>query len=212
MRTTISVPLAALLVLTIAAPVAAGPNVGNSSGSLTIAQANWDTSDGDTYGSGYLSVSTSDGDPQAMIEFSEYHEAWVQCSGAETPDDESDDWFAPVGTSSYGWGSGDLTVGRNYGDAQATGTLEVYTETFDGCAGDSDGTVGQVDVALSLVGTGALVRESGRGSFHIPGVYNGHDSYRSAYRMAEGSVALGDRAFETYGLIGKISWMSHSNG
>jgi hypothetical protein len=45
MRRFMTVPMAGLLALALAAPVAAGPNVGNFSSSATIAEASWDSYD-----------------------------------------------------------------------------------------------------------------------------------------------------------------------
>jgi len=58
----------------------------------------------------------------------------------------------------------------------------------------------------------ATIRESGRGSFHIPGEFNGHSSYKSVYRLADGTFAGGATAQSVSGQIGTFSWTDHSNG
>lgn len=212
MRRIMIISLVGLLTLAAAAPVAAGPNVGNYSESMVIAQANWSSGTNDGYTSGYLAASEHDGEG-VYLEFGEQVETGIQCTGADTPDDDSDDSFGVAGSYAWGWGSGTLQVGRGYSAAAASGVVDVYTESFDSCTGASDfTTASNVAVTFDLVGDGDLIRESGRGAFQIPGDVNSFDSYRSTYRAGQGTAAIGDRELEVFGLIGKVSWRSHSNG
>ncbi len=135
------------------------------------------------------------------------------CSDGGTPDDESDDFYGLVGSFSSGSSVGTLTISKRYGSATASGTFDIWTETYDECTGTYDSEIVQgVHVSLDLDATGALVKETGRDSFHVPSEYNSHSSYRSSYRGAEGVVTIGDRTFDSYGRIGKVSWSDHTNG
>lgn len=215
MRTFTVLSMAAVMVLAVAAPVAAGANVGNYSSSISLAEANWESYDESTgtWGYGYLAASYDDGSTEAWIDFGESNETWMLCSDGGTPADESDDTYGVVGTFSTGGGVGSLTIGKRSDSASASGTFDIWTETYDECTGTYDGAVEHgVHVSLDLDATSALVKESGRNGFHLPGEYNNHSSYRSSYRYADGVVAIGDRSFDSYGRIGKVSWSDHSNG
>jgi hypothetical protein len=215
MRTFLTVPMAGLLVLAVAAPVAAGPNVGNYSSSVSIAQANWGSKDEatETYSYGYLAVSQEQGSSDAFAEYSLYREQTVQCTGAETPDDPDDDTFATNASSVWGFGPAALSIDGKFASATATGVLDAYAEMIDGCTGESSyEDISGLSVALDLTATSSTVRESGRGSFHLPGEFNNHSSYKATYRFAEGSVDVGDGPQAAFGQIGKVSWSEHSNG
>jgi hypothetical protein len=215
MRTFLTVPMAGLLVLAGAAPVAAGPNVGNYSSSLTMAQANWGSKDGatETFTYGYLAVSQEQGSSDAFAEYSEYSERNVQCTGAETPDDLSDDTFGTNTSSVWGFGPASLSIGAKFASATASAVLDVYKELIDGCTGESSYQEDSgLSIGLDLTATSSTIRESGRGSFHLPGEFNNHSSYKATYRFAEGSVDGADGPQDVFGQIGKVSWSEHSNG
>jgi hypothetical protein len=215
MRTFLTVPMAGLLVLAVAAPVAAGPNVGNYSSSLTIAQANWGSFDEATgiYSYGYLAVSQEQGSSSAVAEFSQYSEHDTQCTGAETPDDPTDDSFGTIYTNRWGFGPASLSIDGRFASATATGALEIYAETFDGCTDEySSEELPALTFDLDLTATSPTIRESGRGSFHLPGEVNNHSSYKATYRLAEGSLDGVEGAEDLFGQIGKVTWTEHSNG
>ena len=215
MRKLMTVPLAGLFALTLTAPVLAGPNVGNYSGSATIAQANWDSWDESTgaYGSGFIAVVREQGPSEAYAEYSEYSEVYMQCTGAETPDDPEDDTYGIVGSYAYGWGSATLTTGKNFGTASATGELSIGREAFNECTGEwTFEELPGFAFSLDLTATSGTIRESGRGSFQLPGEFNSHSSYKSVYRFAEGTFEGPDGAQSVSGMIGTVSWRDHSNG
>jgi hypothetical protein len=215
MRKLIVVPLAGLLVLGAVAPVFAGSNVSNSSGSVTIAQAGWDSSDTDTgaYVSGYIAVVHEAGSTLTTAEYQQFSERTVQCTGANTPNDPTDDTYAPVDTFVYGYGDATVAIGRSNASATAAGTLTMSSDTFDGCTGnDTYVDLPALPFTLGLTATSSTIRESGRGSFHIPGQFNNHSSYKAVYRQAEGTFAGGDTRQSVYGQIGTFSWSDHSNG
>lgn len=214
MRRFMTIPLAGLLALTLAAPAMAGPNVGNFSGSVTIAQANWEAWDdaSQTYTYGYIAVGQEQGG-EAFADFSESSQQYVQCTGADTPDDKEDDTFGAVGSNVWGYGSPSLAIGKNFGTATASGTLEASRETFNECTGEYGyEALPALAFSLDLTANSGTVKESSRGSFKLPGEYNSHSSYKATYRFAEGTFDAGDGAHEVYGQIGKVSWMDHSNG
>ena len=215
MRTFLTVPMAGLLVLAVAAPVAAGPNVGNYSSSVSIAQANWGSKDGatETYSYGYLTVSQEQGSSDAFAEYSEYREQYVQCTGTETPDDPEDDTFAANTSSVWGFGPASLSIDGKFASARATAVVDAYTETVDGCTGESSyDEISGLSIGLDLTATSSTVRESGRGSFHLPGEFNNHSSYKATYRFAEGTVDGVNGPQDAFGQIGKVFWSEHSNG
>ncbi|HYU50940.1 MAG TPA: hypothetical protein VEO91_13545 [Candidatus Limnocylindria bacterium] len=215
MRTFLTVPMAGLLVLAVAAPVAAGPNVGNYSSSVTIAQADWGSFDKEagSYSYGYLAVSQEQGSSDALAEFNQYIEQNVQCTGAETPDDPSDDMFGTISTNRWGFGSATLSVDGKLASATASSVLYVEQDRFDSCTGESSyDELPALEIALDLTATSGTIRESGRGSFHLPGEFNSHSSYKATYRMAEGSIDGVEGAESVFGQIGKVSWSEHTNG
>jgi hypothetical protein len=215
MRKFMVVPLAGLLVLGAATPAFAGANVGNSSGSATVAQGGWDSYDDatQTSRSGYVAVVHETGSAQTYAEYQQYTDQSVQCTGAATPNDPTDDTFASTDTFVYGYGDAKLAIGKTNGSATASGTLSMSSDTFDGCTGEET----YVDLpalafTLNLTATSGTIRESGRGSFHIPGEFNGHSSYKSVYRLADGTFAGGATTQSVSGQIGTFSWTDHSNG
>jgi hypothetical protein len=208
------VPLAGLLALTVAAPAMAAANVSNTSSSLTMAQGGWDAWDDatQTYRFGYISVSQDDSG-NTFAEYSASSQQFVQCTGAETPDDPNDDTFGTVGSDDYGWGPATLKIGKTYSTAKASGSLDIDRVSYDECTGIYDKEqVSSTTFSLDLTATSALVKESGRGSFHVPGTFNNHSSYKAVYREADGSFDAGDGPTAVSGAIGKVTSSDHSNG
>lgn len=225
MRRFMVVPLAGLLVLGAAAPVLAGPNVGNSSGSATVAQAGWDSYDEatETFESGYIVVAKDSGSSDTYAEYSQYVETIVQCTGADTPDDPTDDSFASSSSYRYGSGAATLTISKKGALATASGTLSVTEGSFDGCTGEDtyapkdttgggEGEAVDVPFTLRLTATSPTIRETGKGSFKLPGQFNSHYSYKSTYRLAEGTFDAGAGAQAVSGQFGTVSWSDHTNG
>jgi hypothetical protein len=215
MRRFMAIPMAGLLAMTLAGSALAGPNVGNYSSSLQIAQASWDSFDEDTeaYGYGYVAVSQEQGSSEAFAEYNQGSEQYVQCTGAETPDDPDDDTFGIVFSTVWGYGPASLTIGKSNSSASASGTLDVVREDFNECTGEWGYEELQAFAfSLDLSATSATIRESGRGSFHLPGEFNSHSSYKATYRNAEGSVSGIDGPQSVLGMIGNVTWREHSNG
>ena len=215
MRKFLALPLAGLLALTLAGSALAGPNVGNYSSSVTIAQASWDSYDDETgtFDYGYVAVSREQGSSEAFAEYSQGSEQYVQCTGAETPDNPDDDTFGLVYSNVWGYGPASLTIGKSNSSASASGTLDVVREAFNECTGEwSSEELPAIAFRIDLAATSATIRESGRGSFHIPGEVNSHSSYKATYRQASGTFTGSDGPQSISGMIGSVSWKDHSNG
>jgi hypothetical protein len=208
--------LIGLLTLAIAAPAQAGPNVSNSSGSAILAQASWESFDEatQTYSYGYISVGRDSSDVGVRAQFEQYHEQYVQCTGADTPDDPEDDTYGAIVTAEFGYSEeASLTVARNNSSATASGTLAGGRYQINDCTGEgSKEESSPIDFTLTLTATSDTIRESGRGSFHIPGEVNVHSSYKAVYRMASGTFDGPNGTQSVGGMIGKVSWMDHGNG
>jgi len=212
MRKLLVLPMAALLIGAIAAPVSAGANVNNSSQSATTAQGYWGSGgkEGGVEAYGSLYAWQDSGSSAAYVEFSEGSGQWVDC----TPADDTDDFYGFQGQSRYGSGDGTLKVGKGSSDAHASATLEIYSYVIDDCAGTYDETSEDgVLVSLDLVATGPKIMERGTGSFKIPSQFNSHSSYSTTSRSAAGTATIGDGpAITVDGGIGTVSWRDHSNG
>ena len=118
-----------------------------------------------------------------------------------------------IGSSVWGDRPATLTIGKNNGSATASGTLEATRENFDGCTGEwTVEELADFDFSLALVATSGTIRETGRGSFHVPGEFNSHSTYKAAYRQATGTFTGGEGPQAVSGMIGNISWRDHSNG
>ncbi len=210
MRKLMVVALAALLAVVVAGPVAAGANVSNTSGSALAAEGSWYTDGPDGYAFGYVSAWQEQGASAAFIQFYSDAGAKVDC----TPADPTDDAYGFVGSYRFGYGTGTLAVGRGYGSAAASGSVDIYGADIDDCAGTwLDVYEPGAPVSFDLTATGPKVMARGTWSFHIPSQFNSHSSYSSTYRIASGTATIGDGELTTIdGAIGKVSWRDHSNG
>jgi len=208
MRKFVVIPLAALLVLAIAAPASAGANTYNASGSALTAQASWSSDAGGAWTFGSLYAWQATGSSSTYLELFEESGEYVDC----TPADDTDEFYGFQGQYRYGYGEGTLTMGQGLSQAHASGVLEIGTVTVDDCVGQYDESwAGGVPVSLDLVATGPKVMERGTSSFKIPGEYNGHSSYSTTSRIAAGTATIDGSGIAVEGGIGKISWRDHGN-
>jgi len=217
-----AVPMAGLMVVAIAAPVLAGPNVSNTSGTGRSIYGEW-SGDG-TYGYVFAGEESNYGGFADI-----YQEAgeWVLCeSGTPAPVDKDeptpkdttpgDEVYGFVGTRTYGYATKlHLTLSRRLETGTATGTAELYTETIDECAGVYGGDPVSETVALNVTATGVgpLASFRGSGSYKIPSEFNGHQNYRGTERQATGSVDAGSaiNATFTFGYMNQVTWTEHIN-
>ena len=221
MRKLIVLPLAGLLALGVVGPVAAAPNVSNTSGNSESIYGEWST-DG-TYG--YVSV----GKDSAYGGFAEIYEesgTWVECDtgavdpgkGTPTTQDTTGGDYGFVGTRTWGYSEGDVTVelSRRLDSGHASGSVELYTATVDECAGDyGDDAVPEVvtlDVSASAAGPLASFRD--HGSYKIPSQFNAHQNVRGKERAATGTVSAGTSIDATFSYAGMsvFTWSDHNNG
>lgn len=221
MRRFLVLPLAALLVLVVAAPVAAGPNTSNTSGSGKTVYGDWSSA-----GSfGYAYLGQENGQPGFGEIYQESGE-WVECpapeGGAEpapekpAPEDAvpGEGYYGFVGTRTYGWAYDvQITFSRRLETGTVTGHVDLWTETVDECAGIyGDPLNEQADLSISLTGIGDLATFRGTGSYQIPSVFNGHYNSRGKERAAEGSILAGpiDATFN-FAYMSELTWTEHVN-
>jgi hypothetical protein len=214
--------MAGLVALGVAGPVAAGPNVSNTSGSGDTIYGEW--SSPGTYGYVYLGEEAGQGGFGDI-----YQEAgeYVECAGpvpAPEPGKSStqdttpgDEYYGFVGTRTWGY-SQDLTIdfSRRFDTGHATGSVELYTQTVDECNGiygdEPVAEIGSLDVTVT--GSGPVASFRGHGTYKIPSEFNGHENYRGKERTVTGSVAAGgsiDATF-TFGYMSQVTWSGHTNG
>jgi hypothetical protein len=220
MRRFLVLPLAALLVLVVAAPVAAGPNTSNTSGIGRTVYGDW--SDGSTFGYAYF------GQEKGQPGFGElYQESgeYVECSpdGGIAPAPEKiapadpgpgEGYYGFVGTRTFGYsGDVEITFSRRLETGTVTGHVELWTQTVDECAGIyGDSTYELADLSLVVTGVGELATFRGSGSYQIPSEFNGHQNYRGKERLASGSILAGpiDAVFG-YAYMSEVTWTEHIN-
>jgi hypothetical protein len=215
-------PLALLLAFVLAAPVAAGANVSNQSGTFDEAYGYWnsydETTGSGTYGEIYVAQETGRG---GFVEYL-YEESgtYVVCStgspakaaGPVTPKDTGGD-YGFKGTRTSGWGEATLAIGRKLADATASGSIYVETVNVDECAGVYDIVdSGTETLNLALTGSGPVISFKGTSSVKIPGVLKGHSSYSGDQRAASGTVEFGRGSRTVDGQIAHITWKDHCSG
>ena len=115
-----------------------------------------------------------------------------------TPGEE---FYGFVGTRSWGFASDvRIDITRKFDTARATGTIELYTQTVDECAGeygdDPVAELGSIDVTVT--GTGPIATFRGHGSYKMPSEFGGHENYRGKERAATGSVVAGGSIDTTF--------------
>lgn len=221
MRKLMVLPLAGLLALGVVGPVAAAPNVSNTSGGGESIYGEWAS---DTV-YGYVSVG-QDSSYGGSAEIYQESGTWVECDtgaadpGKDTPttQDTTGGDYGFVGTRTWGYSEGGVTVdlSRRLDSGHATGSIELSTATVNECAGDyGDDAVSEVvtlDVSVTAASPLASFRENS--SYKIPSVFNGHDSYRGKERAAHGTVVAGSSIDATFISAGMsvVTWSDHSNG
>lgn len=219
MRKLMVLPMAGLLALGVVGPVAAGPNVSNTSGTGESIYGEWYGAN--TYGYVFLGEDSNFG---GFGDIYQETGEWVACDPAgggkagPAPQDTTpgDGAYGFVGTRTYGY-SQDLRIdlSRRLETGRATGTVELYTETIDECdgvyGGDATAEAGTIDVTVT--GVGPLVTFRGHGSYAVPSEFSGHQNYRGKERAATGSVAAGgsiDATFDS-AYMSVVTWSEHTN-
>jgi len=221
MRRFAVLPMAGLLVLVVAAPVAAGPNVSNTSGSGEFVYGEW-------YGEasfGYVSLAEESG-YGSWGEIFQQTGDWVLC---EPAGDEPDGELGPtdtepgegiqgfVGTVTWGYAYDvQIDFSRRLETGTASGQVQLYTETIDECAGiyGGDPVFESTTLDVALTGVGRLVSFRGTGSYQVPSEFNGHQNYRGKERQASGSIVAGSAIDATFdwAYMSQLTWSEHING
>jgi hypothetical protein len=222
MRKLMILPLAGLLALGVAGPVAAGANVSNTSGSGQSIYGEW-SADG-IYGYASIGVDSEYG---AFGDFYQESGEWVECDPGAAPADSGkaapvpqdttggDEVYGFLGTRTYGYTSDvQIDLSRRLETGRATGTVELYTETVDECNGiyGGDGVSNVASFLVTVTGTGPLATFSGSGHYKVPSQFNEHQSTKGQERQASGSVVAGaiSASFD-WAYLTKVSWSAHSN-
>lgn len=221
MRKLMVLPLAGMLALGVVGPVAAAPNVSNTSGTGVQIYGDW-SSEG-VYG--FVAV-TEDSQYGTYGELYQETGEWVECpAGSEgggkggvvaedtTPGGE---YYGFVGSRTYGNVSDiHIELSRRFETGHATGTVELFTETVNECTGEygGDPVVDTGSFEVTVTGVGPLASIKGSGSYKVPSEFNSHQSYRAKERSATGSVVAGttiDRSFDS-AYMTQVTWSDHTN-
>ena len=220
MRKLMVLPLAGLLALGVVGPVAAAPNVSNTSGGGESIYGEW-SYDG-TYG--YVSVG-EDSQYGGFADIYQESGTWVECdpgagdTGKDTPttQDTTGGDYGFVGTRTWGYSeSVSVDLSRRLDSGHATGPIELYTATVDECAGDygEDAVSDVVTLDVRVTAAGPLASFRGHGSYKIPSEFNAHENYRGKERAASGTVSAGSSIDATFTFAGMsvLTWSDHANG
>jgi hypothetical protein len=202
MRRLMFIGMVGALGLALAAPVSAGPNTTNISGSGRTIQGEWYSESG--YGAVYLF-------DESTYTYGEFYEE----SGVYVPCDEPEgDVYGFVGTRLQGWAQ-DLTISvdAKLTTGTAAGDFEIANETVDECTGSYDVSFETVFVTVDVTGSGPVAKFRNSGSFKIPGEYNSHSRYRGSERLATGGIDFGAAGTRDFGwaIMASYSWTEHSN-
>lgn len=206
MRKFMVLPLAGVLVLAAAAPVAAGPNTSNTSGSGRTIQGEW-------YGEtsyGFLVLFEESGGTYGEL-FEESGE-WVLCAPAPTPEEEV---YGFVGQRVWGWGHDvQLSLNSKLTAGTAAGEFEISIDTVNECTEAYESSFDTTTVSVDVVGDGSLAMFRESGSFQVPGEFNAHSRYRGKERLAAGTADLGSLGTREFGfaIMAEYSWSEHANG
>ena len=175
-----------------------------------VAQAGWERFDEDT-GSGEIGVvqfATAEG--QTTVFFSMSTGELVQCEGALTPDDPTDDVFGFRGTLTQGEGPATLALGKSYSTASGSGTVNAEVLTLDECAGGGEVTTRtSIRLALDLTGISPIVTQKSRTTIAIPKQLRSKVMLQSRSRDAAGTLVMNSRSLDVGGVIGNL-WLRGS--
>jgi hypothetical protein len=175
-----------------------------------VAQAEWERFDEDT-GSGEFGVvqfATAEGTTTAFLAVSRGE--LIQCEGALTPDDPSDDTYGFLGTLIQGEGPATLALGKSYSSATGSGTVGAQIQTFDECTGEGDVTTTRsISLALDLTGISPVITQKSRTTITIPKTLRAKVMLQSRSRDAAGTLVMDGQSSDVGGAIGNL-WMKGS--
>jgi hypothetical protein len=176
-----------------------------------VAQADWERFDEDT-GAGEFGVvqfATTQGQSTVFLALSRGE--LIQCAGALTPDDPSDDVYGFLGTLIQGEGPATLVLGKSYSSANGSGTVSAEVLTFNECTGEGDVmTTRSIRLALDLTGISPVVTQKSRTTITIPKQLRTKVMLQSRSRDAAGTLVMDGRSSDVGGVIGNL-WMKGSS-
>ena len=176
-----------------------------------VAQAGWEQFDEDT-GSGEIgAVQFTTAEGRTTVFFWMTTGELVQCDGALTPDDPSDDFFGLRGTLTQGEGPASLVLGKSYSSASGSGRVNAQVLTIDECTGGGEvTTTTSIALALELTGIGPIVTQKLRTTIAIPKQLRTKLMLQSRSRDAAGTLTINSRSLDVGGVIGNL-WLKGSN-
>jgi hypothetical protein len=171
-----------------------------------IAQADWENIDEDTGAGEFGTAQFATAQGQTTVYFVKSTGELVQCQGADTPDDPSDDTFGFVGSLIQGQGPARLTVGKSYSSAVASGTVKADVVSIDECTGDGEvTTTTSIRLALDLSAIGPMVTQKSRTTIAIPKQLRSKTFVQSTARDAAGKLVVDGQSMDVGGVIGALS-------
>jgi hypothetical protein len=171
-----------------------------------VAQAGWEHIDEDTGAGEFGVVQFATAERRTTVFVAISRGELVQCAGAETPDDPTDDIFGFRGSITQGEGTARLAVGKSYRSATASGTVNAQVVTIDECSGGSEvTTTDSLRLALDLTAIGPLVTQKSRTTIAIPRQLRSKTFIQSTARDAAGTLVVDGRSIEVGGVVGRLS-------
>ena len=175
-----------------------------------VAQAEWERFDEDTGAGEFGAVQFATVDGQTTVALAVSSGELIQCEGALTPDDPSDDVYGFLGTLIQGEGPATLVLGKSYSSASGSGTVDAQVQTFDECTGEGDVTTTRsIRLALDLSGISPVITQKSRTTIAIPKVLRAKVMLQSRSRDAAGTLVMDSRSLDVGGVIGNL-WLKGS--
>lgn len=201
-RWTFVVTVAAIAIITVAAPVAAR-QVSHSSGQALVAQAVWGTGD-PTTGEGTWGIAAAISDEHgSYVFYGESTTSLVDCG---------DGRLGSVGTGRFGEAPADVTISHDLGRANASATMDIVTVAFDECTFEFE--IVDLDegvmLEMALAASGRRENTVDRYAEAVPHEYRFTFTNRIQARAAAGSVLLDGAALPfDAAQIGRHAWSDH---
>lgn len=201
--------VAALLFIglfTLSSSVAVGATRQSITIKAVVAQAGWETFDENTGAGEFGVVEFATAERRTTVALVVSTGELIQCEGASTPDDPTDDMYGFVGSETQGEGPARLSVGKSYRSAVASGTVTAHVTTVNECTGGSAvTTTTTIRIALELTAIGPIIVQKSRTTIAIPRQLRSKTFIQSSARNAAGSLSVGARSIEAGGVIGTLS-------
>src|SRR5919106_177553 len=205
MRRTATV-LAVLTMLALGSSVASATTRTTIAIRAVVAQAGWEFLDEETGSGEFGAVQFAAEKTGTTVFLTIIRGELIQCEGADTPDDPTDDFYGFLGTSITGEGKAKLTVGRSFSSARGSATVRAQVATVDECTADSTvDSTRSVTIALDLTSIGPVATQKSRTTVAIPKQLRTKTFVQSRSRDAAGTVVVDGRTMEVGGIVGELS-------